>query len=176
VKSYSVRRISARSLGRFALALAVPAMLTTSVAAQPAKKGPVEHEVVITIEQLKALDRMDVFSRADFFARVTIGGAAQSTPTARQVENLRPNWQIVKRVPAGVTDVKVEVFDKDVTKADPVDVNRVANKRDLDFKVNTRSCRVSGFAQSYRCGQSISRAGGENKKAELTFKVTVNKP
>jgi hypothetical protein len=174
LRSKLLKLLSATALVGVAALTGLLAM-SDSAEAQKAKKPPVEHEVVVTIERLKALDRMDAFSRADFFARVTIDGAQQSTPTARQAEEIRPNWQIVKRVPAGVRDIKLEVFDKDVTKADLIDINRVPNKRDLDFKIDTRSCRVIGFAGVSRCGAAISRAGTENKKADLTFNVTVRK-
>ena len=58
---------------------------------------------------------------------------------------------------------------------DLIDINRVANKRDLDFRVNTRTCSISGFAQGYSCRRTITRAGDEKKQAEISFKVDVRR-
>ena len=58
----------------------------------------------------------------------------------------------------------------------PVWANGVpGTKRDLDFVVNTRSCRLEGFSQAYRCGEDVRRSGGERKKAEMVFMVQVNR-
>lgn len=133
------------------------------------------HEITITISRVKAVDKMDMFSKADFFARATIGGEALASPTARQADDIQPNWKFVKRVSPGLHKVKLEVLDKDATKADPVDINRLNAKRDLDFAVNTRNCRIEGFTSSYKCGATISRAGKERKSAEVTFTVEVKK-
>ncbi|MGE3918619.1 MAG: hypothetical protein AB7F78_23240 [Hyphomicrobiaceae bacterium] len=75
----------------------------------------------------------------------------------------------------GVYTVKLEILDKDVlSKSDLVDINRLDNKRDLDFQVRTRPCEVIGFAQPYDCSRSgavITRGGRERKAAEVTFRV-----
>jgi hypothetical protein len=82
---------------------------------------------------------------------------------------------ISKTVAAGVHNIKLEILDKDVTKNDFVDVNRVDNKRDLDFTIDTRSCRIGGFSTAYRCRSPIVRAGNEKKKAEVTFSIAVKR-
>ena len=58
---------------------------------------------------------------------------------------------------------RLQVFDKDLMQDDPIDINRIDPKRNLDFVVNTRTCRIEGMAQAYRCGQPVVRAGGERK-------------
>ena len=58
---------------------------------------------------------------------------------------------------------------------DKIDINRITPKRDLDFTVDTRRCRVIGFANSFRCGDAIHRSGSEAKKAEIVFYVDVNR-
>ena len=132
-------------------------------------------DVTVTIISLKALDKMDDFSQGDFYARITIDGDIQNTAVVKQDVDIKPNWKITKKVNAGDVKVKIEILDKDVSKDDPIDVNRVANKRDLDFTINTKSCRIEGFSSTYRCDTTIKRAGQEAKKAELAFKVSVNK-
>jgi uncharacterized protein (DUF2141 family) len=159
-----------------ALAAALAAIPLAAVALTPTiAAAETLHEITVTIEKVKAADRIDNFSRGDFYARVTIDGDRQNTPFVRQNAEITPNWQISKKVKPGKYDVKVEIFDKDVSVDDKVDINRLGNKRDLDFAVDTRKCRITGFAQTYKCGQTITRTGSEKKAAELSFKVTVKK-
>jgi C2 domain len=130
-------------------------------------------ELTVTIHQLIALDKGDAFSSEDFYARVTIGGQVFKSERIRQTDAVIPNWKFSAIVPNGRTDVKIEVFDKDIVADDQIDINRIDPKRDLDFVVNTRSCRLEGFAQAYKCGNDVRRSGGERKKAEMVFMVTV---
>jgi len=133
-------------------------------------------EITITIESLQALDRIDVGGgRADFFAQVTIDGTVYRSPRIRKADVVRPNWTFSKHVRPGTYDVKLEIFDKDVfSKDDQIDINRLDAKRDLDFRVRTRSCMVLDFAEPYSCrgrGATITRAGREKKSAEIRFTV-----
>jgi hypothetical protein len=132
-------------------------------------------EIIINITRVKALDKIDAVSKADFLARVTIGGVPLLTEVVKNQDDIKPNWVIKKAVGPGVHDVKIELLDKDVTKNDFIDINRVAKKRDLDFKVDTAKCRITGFSSGYACKDSITRSGAEKKKAEITFTVNVTK-
>jgi C2 domain len=132
-------------------------------------------QIVVNISQVKTLDKTDALSKADFLARVTIAGEVFTTATIRNQDDIQPNWSIRKTVEPGVHDVKLEILDKDVTKNDFVDINQRDNKRDLDFKVDTRRCAVIGFSVPYRCGSVIARSGNERKKAEVTFVVDVKR-
>ena len=175
--------IRARGLAFLGLLLAVfPFIDAISADAHPHRKyrkhryhAPVTRdvEVTVTISQLIALDKGDAFSSEDFYARVTIGGQTFKSEKIRQTDAVIPNWKFSAVVPSGRTDVKIEVFDKDIVEDDQIDINRIDPKRDLDFVVNSRSCRVEGMAQIYRCGTQIRRSGGERKKAELVFYVDV---
>lgn len=149
------------ALAAAALLGALPAVATTASA----------DEIRITIERVNGIGPGDLWSRSDFFARVTIGGVTTTTDVVRNRNDARPNWIIVRDVRRGTHDVKIEVLDRDVTKQEPIDITRTTGKKDLDFKVSTRPCRVIGFAGSPRCGQSITRGGNEGKSAEITFKV-----
>lgn len=133
-----------------------------------------DDEITVTIAEVRALDKADAFLSDDLYARVTIAGEVFKTQRIAQKQDVIPDWKISKVVPRGVHNVKVEIFDKDVfSPDDEIDINRLANKRDLDFAVNTRNCRVEGFANRYRCNQQIRRAGDDRKKAEIIFYVTV---
>jgi hypothetical protein len=143
--------------------------------------GPAEAQaktktIAVTINRVTALDFVDwgLAGDADFYAKVTIAGETFTTQRIRGRNDIQPNWKISKSVPAGRHVIKVAIYDRDVLKPDEfVDVNRLDKKRDLDFTVDTRSCRVSGFSDAYRCGQLIKRAGKERKRAELSFTVSV---
>lgn len=133
-------------------------------------------EIIITVESLQALDRIDPGGgQADFFAQVTIDGSLYRSPRIRRADVVRPNWVFSKRVRPGTYDVKLEIFDKDVfSKDDMIDINRIDGKRDLDFRVRTRPCAVLDFAEPYACrgrGVTITRAGREPKSAEIRFTV-----
>jgi len=130
-------------------------------------------EIVVTITHVRAIDKMDVFSKGDFYGRVTIDGETQKTAVAKQQEEIKPGWTIAKRVAAGKHDIKLEILDKDVSVDDPVDINTVANKRHQDFTIDTKTCRITGFSGGYRCGSAITRKGSEKKAAEISFKVEV---
>jgi hypothetical protein len=134
-----------------------------------------DSEVTIKITRVRALDQPDAFSKGDFYAKVTIDGETTSTPPVKQETSITPNWVVTKKVKPGVVKVKIGVFDKDISVDDPIDINRVDAKRDLDFEVNTKTCRVLGFSSVFRCKSTISRAGKEKKAAEISFIVTVKK-
>lgn len=154
-----------RALGLAALAATVMPLAAASAVAQ---------EIVVRIEHVRALDVIDAASPADFAARVTIGNQTFTLGPVKDQNEIRPqDWVVRHRVTGGEHPIKLEVFDKDVTLNDPVDINRIEGKRHLDFAVNTNTCVVSGFAQPYRCGSRIVRAGTERKKAEVTFRVEV---
>jgi hypothetical protein len=143
-----------------------------STATTAAAKDP---EVIIKITRVRALDQPDAFSKGDFYAKATINGETVTTPPVKQETSITPNWVISKKVKPGVVKVNLSVLDKDVSVDDPIDINRINNKRDLDFTVNTKTRKVEGFAQTFKTGATISRAGKEKKAAEITFVVTVKK-
>lgn len=132
-------------------------------------------EIEIVVDRVRALDVIDLSGGADFYARVTIAGEVFKTDPIRNQNEISPNWIIRKQVHHGTYDVQLEILDKDVSRDDPIDINRIDPKRDLDFRVNTRTCTISGFAELYDCGTIIQRAGNEKKKAEITFRVYVRR-
>jgi hypothetical protein len=178
----SVARIGGAAVASIlAVALMVTAPAVEAQAPKAAPKAPakaVEHEVTVSITRVRALDQIDggLAGQADFYARVTIAGETFTTPRLRGANDIRPDWKFTKKVPPGSHDIKIQVLDRDPLKPDDViDINRVDNKRDLDFKINTKSCRVEGISGTPKCGATIVRAGAERKKAEMTFAVDVKK-
>lgn len=132
-------------------------------------------EIVITVNKIKALDRADELSDGDFFARMRINGKAAFSPVQSGQGEFSPGWKLTLPAKSGANEVNLSLIDKDLSVDDPIDINRVDNKRDLDFTVNTNSCRIDGFAEAYKCGATITRSGSETKKATISFTVTVNK-
>lgn len=159
------------SRARVARVLAAPlAMVAGIMLAQPSQARA--DEITVRIKRVKAVDPGDALSRPDYLARITIAGESFVTkPILNQTDISPPDWVFRKTVRPGWHDVKVEILDKDLTKNDFVDINRVDGKRDLDFKVNSRRCQISGFSGGVRCGSDIVRAGAERKSAEVTFTV-----
>jgi hypothetical protein len=167
--SGSFRFVRARA---FAIALA----LSLPVCAAPVNAARAASEIVVVITKVTALDAADVWLAGpdDFYARVTIDGEIFTTRIKRQQNRAEPNWKISKVVYGRMHTVRLEIFDKDLFKGDDkIDINRVNAKRDLDFTVDTRRCRIGGFSQSFRCGDPIRREGYEPKKAAIEFYVDV---
>jgi hypothetical protein len=141
----------------------------------PAWAGSPTHQIVLNVQEVKALDKYDELSLGDIYARVTIAGTTQSTPILKQTaavgQVLKPDWQIIQNVGPGVHPVKVELIDKDLSQDDVIDINRLPSRRVLEFTIDTRRCRIEGFASDYTCKSPINRAGKEAKAAEITFTV-----
>ena len=153
--------------------VAAAAVLSVAALSGLASAETANKELTIKVSKIKLLDKVDELSKGDLFARVTIDGEVQSSPVVKGSNEIKPGWKLSKKVTSGDHNVKLELVDKDVTQDDTIDINRVDKKRDLDFTVNTRSCRVSGFASTYSCGSTIARTGAEPKKAEISFSVSV---
>jgi hypothetical protein len=159
------------------LAIGCASLVAGLTLGTPAFAGSPTHQIVLNVRDVKALDKFDELSLGDMFARVTIAGIIQSTPVLKQEaavgQVLRPNWQIIQNVGPGVHPVKVELIDKDLSQDDVIDINRLPNRRILEFTIDTRRCRIEGFASDYNCKSSINRKGKEPKAAEITFTVDV---
>jgi hypothetical protein len=151
---------------------AAGATALTLAAGAAAAKDP---EITVTVTKLKALDRADDLSDGDFFARLTVNGKHAYSAVLTGQKEFTPNWKLTLPAKSGENTVKLELIDKDVSVDDPIDINRLDKKRDLDFTVNTKTGKIEGFAGDYKVGTTITRAGGELKKAIISFKVEVKK-
>ena len=163
---------SSRSIA-LAAALTAGPLLAGILASRDSIAAPAMQEVTITIQKVKAIDQIDLFSKGDFYARGTIGSDVQTTPVAKQQAEIAPNWKITHKVPAGKHTLKLEIFDKDVTADDPIDVNPLDKNRVLEATIDTRKCRISGYGKTAHCGATITVAGKEKKAAAVSFKIDV---
>lgn len=166
-------KLHVRGAAMAAALLALPLAIATLAPAQ-SQAQTANQELTIKISRIKALDKVDALSKGDLYARITIDGDVQKTPVVKGENAVKPDWKITKKVSSGDHKIKIELLDRDVAQDDLIDINRVDKKRDLDFTV-TSGCRIEGFSSTYKCGSSIVRAGGEVKKAEITFTVSVKK-
>ncbi|MGQ0672504.1 MAG: hypothetical protein ACT4N2_06430 [Hyphomicrobium sp.] len=171
----SLEACSSPKLGRLAAALAAAPLAVAALSANGVGAAPAMHEITITVTHVKAIDKIDQFSKGDFYARATIGKDTQSTAVVKQQTETKPDWKIVQKVAPGKVPVKLELLDKDLAADDPIDINAVDKKRFLEFTVDTKKCRIEGFSSTQRCGAVIKRAGKELKSAEIEFKVSVKK-
>jgi hypothetical protein len=137
------------------------------------------HSISVSIDQVRPLDKFDELSRGDLFARVTIAGETTTTPVKKQTTSrgkiINTDWVIKRDVAPGKHPVKIELIDKDLSEDDIIDINRLDNRRILEFTVDTQRCRVDGFATTYKCKSRITRAGREEKAAEVFFRIDVKK-
>ncbi|MGE0766225.1 MAG: hypothetical protein AB7L90_07145 [Hyphomicrobiaceae bacterium] len=143
-----------------------------------AARSAAADDIVVTVEHVRALDKIDLptAGQADFYAQITVDGKTVKSKFIRRADEIRPDWVMVVPVGRGRYQVKLEILDHNVlTKPTLVDINRLPDKRDLDFEVDTRRCIVTGFAETYKCGRAIRRAGDERRKAQVTFRVDVRR-
>ncbi|MBY0226253.1 MAG: hypothetical protein K2Q28_10650 [Hyphomicrobium sp.] len=137
------------------------------------------HSITVKIDQIRPLDKFDELSRGDLFARVTIAGETTTTPVKKQTSargvTINTDWVIRRDVAPGAHPIKIELIDKDLSEDDIIDINRLDNRRVLEFTVDTQKCRVEGFATTYRCKSRINRSGREKKAAEVFFTIDVKK-
>jgi hypothetical protein len=137
-------------------------------------------EVRVTIMRVKNIQGGDVLSKPDYFAKVTIAEETFTSQHIQDKDDISPNWIFTKSAPIGFTGqipIVIAIFDKDVTKDDPVDVSPAPDRRELRMNVNAIACTIAGDVTA-RCGTAIVTAGNVSVKprAELTFTVEVRKP
>lgn len=162
-------------MSKFRAIVSALALSTVALGATATIAAAKDQELILKITRVRALDQPDAFSKGDFYAKVTINGETIATKPVKQETSITPDWVVSKKVKPGIVNVKLAVFDKDMSVDDPIDINRIDNKRDIDFTVNTKTCKVEGFSSTYKCGAKITRAGKEKKAAEVTFIVMVKK-
>jgi hypothetical protein len=138
-------------------------------------------EACITINHVTALDAVDPTwpTPADFYAKISIGDRTYTSPFVRDQNDISPNWHYCEPVfGSGVHYIRIEIWDKDpLVPGDFVDVNPRGEKRGLDLfidtdKIGDQKCEVRGDV-SGKCGEIISVAGSEQKRASLRFTVDV---
>jgi hypothetical protein len=158
-----------------ALACAVAALTVATVGVSPSASA---EELILTVHKVTAIDQIDGVSPADFFARVVIDGNIHLTPVIKQRNDIEPNWQINQKVKGRQIKVFLELWDKDLTKDELIDINPRTdiNKRPIDFTVDMRTCRIKGLKGSPKCGTEITYEGNEKKKAKIVFSVRKGEP
>jgi hypothetical protein len=154
-------------------------LLIAAMGATATSNAASTHNISVRIYQVRPIDKFDELSRGDLFARVTIAGETTTTPVKKQTTSrgkiINTDWVIKRDVAPGMHPIKIELIDKDVSEDDIIDINRLDNRRVLEFTVDTQRCRVEGFATTYKCKSRIARTGREKKAAEIYFTIDVKK-
>ncbi len=122
-------------------------------------------DVTVTILEVRSIEAK---SPEDLFARVTIAGDTSLSRVAP-----KPSLRVT--MPAdGMIPVRLELFEKRPATFDgQLDINQVPGKRDLDFVVDPATCTITGFSQTYKCADVITRSGQDAKPGEIAFRVDV---
>ena len=75
-------------------------------------------EVTVTIKEIRALDRIDLFSDPDFYVKVFINDVEHISPVWRNQKYLKPNWYITQDVPDNeeYVNIKIQLWDRNTWK------------------------------------------------------------
>lgn len=130
------------------------------------------HIVRVIIEHVTALDNLDTFGGADFYADITIDGVAVRTPVVLDDNDIQPTWSHVVQVPAARTDTAIEIalWDQDggLNGADDHVDLQAESGRNLVFTVNLATCSGS-------CVAVLNSSGTENDRASIQLRTEVTK-
>ena len=161
-------------VGRAAIAAGIAALLGvlalgwsgalaqgTTQPAAPTRKV----DVTVTVLGVRSLDAK---TPADLFARITMAGDTSLTRVAPK-PNLRVTMPASELIP-----VRLELFEQRPAEfSGQIDINQLPGKRDLDLVVDPATCTITGFSQTYKCGDVITRTGQDSKPGEIAFRVDV---
>lgn len=153
----------ANSNGQFALGAATAAQL----------------EVRVIIESVKALDDVDTLDGADFYASINIDGVSANNKAGAigDDDNISPNWEFFDIVDSsrGVIPLVINIYDEDGFlnfDDDQIDI-KARSGRELFLDLDLNNCTIEGDGLTSNCGSTITSAGGENDRAEISFRVEV---
>jgi hypothetical protein len=136
--------------------------------------------VSVTVKQVVAIDsRFDLFSKADFYAKVEINGNKQQSKTIDNEDNIQPNWYFGQKVATTqrYVPLSISVFDEDSPDGDDqADLNPLKDHRALDLTYDIVEGKVIGGAglngRVYQKGSDIIvRGAGDSDRAEVRFSV-----
>lgn len=184
------RRVG-NSVGRLLL---IATVLVTSLSlgmSTPPTYAQAPLEVTVTIEHVQALDcheEIDTplgevcLDSPDMYGIITIGGREWVSRPIDGEDEIRPGWRYT--VPVAGSDrelpIHIEIWDDDDGFGslrggdDHVDLTN-GDDRNLDLKVNVRSCAIRGDVAT-GCWRQITTSGTENDRAAITVVVDVSLP
>jgi hypothetical protein len=162
------------------LALSALGVAALCLSGTPIAANSQDGTVTVVIHRIKAISNFDgdflKKDRADFYAKVSIGGYWQNSPVWHGQDDARPAWAGVETGMGRVVPILIRVMDEDGAfedKDDMADINPTIGVKELQLWYDTQSGRIWGDAQG-RKGQKIhSRGGGsDSDKAEIWFSIS----
>ena len=127
------------------------------------------------VEQLVNLDHGDALgkNRADFFAIVTVNGVTRQTEVYSE-DDAYPYWEIPLDMRARYSNVMVRIMVEDgglEGKDDHADISPTANYKDIRFRYDRYTGRVSGVVRGKLNQRFVIEGKGDDDRARMTFMV-----
>jgi uncharacterized repeat protein (TIGR01451 family) len=174
----------------FGRILGVAVLLLGVMAGASLRAAPVAHAdgtrpFSVTITHVECVDDCDAAGleaalegHADFYAKVTINGAEQTSPEIDDDPNIDPFWTLSTQVPDSVDNVPVSIqlWDYDVTSGDDIgDVSPRNGDNTLDFSVSYNDGRWSDTGDGVAWPQSCATGdGGDDDEPRVKVCWDVN--
>lgn len=155
------------------------AACTLGLSLNPASASRVQNTVTVVIHRIRAVSNFDgdflKKDRADFYARVSVGGRSVKSPVWYGQDDARPNWAAMETGTGNLVPITIRVMDEDggfERKDDHADINEVEGFKDLTLWYNVRTGRISGDVTGWKGDELYARgAGSDSDKAEIWFSI-----
>lgn len=98
----------------------------------------VDINLTIEVLEIRALDRIDLFSEPDFFLKITINDKDFISQTWTNTKNIYDCFTVTTDVPDEIENVRIriELFDSNLLKNKMCDISSEKNKDDEDFSID----------------------------------------
>ena len=162
-----------KTLALAALCAALPAVSAAPLVSR-------EETITVVVHRIAAIINFDgdflKKDRADFYAKVSIGGYWVKSPIWHGQDDARPSWAATEYGLGTNVPITIQVMDEDGAfedKDDHADINADEGVKDLQLWYNTATGRITGDVQG-RKGQKLhSRGGGKDSdKAQIWFSIS----
>lgn len=151
----------------------------------------VDLEVTVTIKEIRALDKIDLFGDPDFYVKVFINDVEHTSPIWRNQKYVKPIWSVTQDVPDDEENVyiKIQLWDQnflrdkicDISQSDQSDPN--SYDVELIYSLKTGHWRGDDYVRSDPLFSDLSGYGRLNgcddnsiyqndRDCELWFNIT----
>jgi hypothetical protein len=130
--------------------------------------------VTVTVNRVRRLDVMDPLPDpgADFYARVKIGDAEDTSPVSDSRNDVTPQWTFTREARTDTVAIVIQVFDRDTPEPDDhCDINPRNGVRDIRIRYNVRTGHFTGDLIGIRQRLMRVHGAGDTKRAEIWFTV-----
>ena len=131
---------------------------------------------VIHLHAIDNLDKGDMLgkNRADFFAYVTVNGKTYKTEVMSKDDGY-PDWKIPLDTSRRFNKIHIALMDDDgglEAKDDHVDINPMKNHKDLIFRYDRNTGRMTGDVNGRFNQAKMVTGKGDDDKGSITFEIT----